>query len=815
MQGNPPLADSFVVVDLTEGIAGAYVTKILVDAGADVIKVEAPSGDPLRGRSPSGMPVDREIGGPLARYLNAGKASVVADCDTDDGLGFVHDLVRGADAVVWREGSYLCRHPDLSPESLRTLNPRALVLAMTPFGIDSPWRHRPANQFTLQAMSGGPFLRGQADLSPFVVGGNHGDYTEATLAVLGLLLARWRWHQTGRGELIDAAALDAMQLTHTMFPETLWDIVHRPYRAKRTEGLPGIHPTKDNWVGFWVTTGQQWLDFCSMVGRQDWLDDQSLLFMDNRAMRSSELTSIIDEWTLERTTAEIEELAAAFRIPVSPIARGDSADQIQHYVERGFFTRNEHTGLAHPEVWYEMSSSCGRAPFGPAPKLGEHTEAIKAAMPSPKMVPPADPRTDEVSLPFEGLRVADMTAYWAGPIITHFFALFGADVIHLESTIRPDGIRSAATVPLSQDYWWETSPFFIATNTNKRDLAVDMSKPDGRQVALDLLATCDVFIENFSPRVVGHLGIDYPDVTKVRSDIVMVRAPAFGIKGPWRDRVGYAPTVDQGSGLSWLTGPPDHRPMIGGAPSDSVGGLHGAIATLLALEHRRRTGEGALVESPQIRPGLSVMAEQFVEYSATGVVLNRIGNRSYDHAPQGAYRARDADHGDMPDDDWIALTVESDAQWRALCQLLGRADLAADAALAHVAGRQAQHERIDEAISAWSCDLGADAAVIGLLAAGIPAAHFVIPHERQELEPVVARNLYEWVDQPHVGRVRIIGFPVRFESGPEAWHRTPSPTLGQHNIEILRDLLGYDAARVEVLESTGIVGTKAEVNLGW
>jgi crotonobetainyl-CoA:carnitine CoA-transferase CaiB-like acyl-CoA transferase len=818
METIPPLDGTFRVLDLSDGIAGAYCTKVLADAGAEVTMVEPPGGRTLRNRSAGSGPVDPIYGSAFFQFLTCSKSSVVVDLGNDDDLELIDKLVSDADAIVWSENSQLCANPRLSVEALRSKAPHALVLALTGYGLTGPWAGRPSNEFVWQALAGSAWNHGSCHGEPVMIGGASGDYAQGTVGALGILFARTRAAHTGHGELIDVAGLEVLQLTHSMFPVTFLDMTGRPYRTERSDPIPGIHRTTDGWVGLWVTTGQQWLDFCTLTERFDWLEDPSLGNMNNRSDRHDELVGVIDAWAAARTTAEIIEYAELLRIPVAPIGNGEHLPTFDHYVERDSYTRHPRTGVTQPDVWYSMSNGARRRAFEPSPGLGEHTPALRSGGARTRPKPPAAaPATGDGSLPFTGLRIADMTAFWAGPIISHSMAMLGADVIHIESTKRPDGIRMATTWPMSKHGWWETSPFFNGTNTCKRDLAVDLQTDQGREVMHRLLAECDVLIENYSPRVMAQLGLDYETVSKIRPDIIMVRAPAFGTSGPWRDRVGYAPTIDQASGLAWITGVPDGKPLMIGAASDAVGGLHGCLAIQFALDYRRRTGKGMLIESPQIGPGLNISAEQVVTYSADGVVLGRIGNRSWVHAPQGVYRALDhpSAYQGVPADDWVAISIETDSQWSALCTVVGDAALMADSSLRTVEGRRGAHDRIDAVISAWCASRDSLGAARVLCEGGVPAARVVPPHEFAEIETLVARGFYETVHQPVAGEMRIVGFPIRFSSGPERWHHAPAPCLGEHNREILEGLLGMSRAEVDQLEADGIIGAETTVNLGW
>ncbi len=208
---------------------------------------------------------------------------------------------------------------------------------------------------------------------------------------------------------------------------------------------------------------------------------------------------------------------------------------------------------------------------------------------------------DREGRPLDGVRVFDFTSFWAGPIVGQLLGFFGADVIKVESVQRPDGTRLGTSYGAVGDRVWERAPLFQAVNTGKRGITLDLSQPEGRDLARRLLAKCDVFIENYSARVVEQFGLLDGDV---RHDLIVVRMPAFGLTGPWRDLPGFAQTMEQVSGLAWVTGFPDGPPLIPRGPCDPIGGLHAALATLLALGERDRTGLGQTVEVPLLGVGL-------------------------------------------------------------------------------------------------------------------------------------------------------------------------------------------------------------------
>jgi crotonobetainyl-CoA:carnitine CoA-transferase CaiB-like acyl-CoA transferase len=448
--------------------------------------------------------------------------------------------------------------------------------------------------------SGGASSRGRADREPLAVGGSYGDWILGLFGAVALVTAHQRGRTSGRGEVVDVAALDALHLTQTMFGPTHFSASGRPLRGARVRTIPLTHPTIDGYVGFQITTGQQWQDFCIMVDRPEWTEDPSLTRFDDRIARFDEVNGVIDDWTSRRTTAEVVELAVALRLPVAPVTDGISVQHLEQVVARQWYVENP-DGFTQPDVHYTFHGSAGRRRFGPAPILGQDTERPPIA---PRERKAASGHGDRPALPFEGLRIADFTAFWAGPIIGHYFAMLGADVIHVESAGRPDGLRAATLRFDMSEGWWEASPAFAGTNTNKRDLTLDMSTDRGRELARHLVASCDLLIENYSPRVMAQWGLDYERLRQLKPDLIMVRAPGFGLTGPWADRVAYATTIEQACGSAWMTGYPDDRPDVAGGSMDPVAGTHAVFAILLALEHRRRTGDGMQIEVPQFTSGI-------------------------------------------------------------------------------------------------------------------------------------------------------------------------------------------------------------------
>ena len=799
----PPLT-GYRVIDLSTGIAGAYCTKLLADGGADVIKVEAPEGDPLRRWSASGADIPADGDGALFSFLAGAKHSVVADAGEDAEL--VNRLLASADAAVWSAGSKVAEHKDFTPHAIHGRYPHLTVTAITAFGLEGPWRDRAATEFTLQAWSGGivGLGRGEQERAPVFVGGQVGEYLAGAYASAATLTSRCRRIDGGAGELLDLSMLETQILCLTYYPVTYFELLGRPWRDMRRPTIPGVAQAKDGLIDIGCGTAQQWFDLCAMVGHPEWIDEElSLTITESANVYADEIYA----WVASTPVDEIRELATAFRIPNAPVANGANVTSFDQFVERGSFVRNPRDGFQQPSHPYRIRPAQLREPQ-PAPRLGEHTEDYRTA----QLPPRPGPTGEAKPLLFTGLRVLDLTTFWAGPCGTHYLAMLGAEVIHVESTRRPDGTRLIAGIPITEDQWWEKSPIFEALNTNKKGLTLDLQTVRGRELLRELIATCDVVVENFTPRVLDQIGLDFAALQSIRPDVVMVRMPGFGLEGPWRDNPAFAYVIEAASGVSWLTGYADRTPYDPYSIGDPNAGVHALNGILLALEHRRRTGEGVFVEAAMVDAALSISAEQVIEYSAYGALLQRDGNRGPTAAPQNLYLSADTDEfGRL--DSWVAIAVATDEQWESLCLALGSPSWATDPTLSIEAGRRTHQDAIDEHLSTWCESRSRDDIVATLWDAGVPVAKVLQPHRQTEIEQLPFRGFFEEVEHPVNGRARLSTVPIRFSSGPQLFHANPAPTLGQHNHELLAEL-GLTRAEIADLEASGVIGVTPAMRSG-
>ena len=670
-EGRLPL-EGLRVLDLTTEIAGPYATKLLVDAGADVIKLEAPDGDPLRRWSASHTPIAGGTNGALFDFLNTSKRSAVADLETDAGRRLFLDLAATVDLVIESLEPGRLDALGLGWETLHALSPTLSLVSISPWGGTGPWANRPATEWTLQAATGATAFRGLPERGPVGAGGRVGEWCASAYAATGALAAFLSARRTGQGQHVDLSIFECLLHTITIYHASINSAFH-PGPLPQALETPSIEPAQDGWVGFCTYTGQQWKDFCSMIGRPELAEGEKYFDSIARMKELPFIQEAMHAWTREHTIDEIIEVSSLLRIPCVPIGDGRTVLEIEHFKERGVYIDNPR-GFKQPRVPYRMDHD--ERPLEPAPALGGDQAAVEAEVSTAR--PLLGEPSGESAAPLEGLRVVDLTAFWAGPTVTNCLAQLGADVVKIESIQRPDGMRFMGTRPGEDFYEW--GPVYHGVNPGKRCITLDLNQERGIGILRRLIEGADVLTENFSARVMENFGLTWETLHSWNPRLIVVRMPAFGLDGPWKDRAGWASNVDQVSGMSWVTGYDENFPIIVRAACDPVGGMHAAFALLLGLETRRRTGKGQLIEVPLVESALTLAAEQVVEYTAYGELLTRSGNRGPYAAPQGIYPTTDADEP-------LALAVTSDAQWQALRELLGSPEWASDPRLETEAGR--------------------------------------------------------------------------------------------------------------------------------
>ena len=397
-------------------------------------------------------------------------------------------------------------------------------------------------------------------------------------------------------------------------------------------------------------------------------------------------------------------------------------------------------------------------------------------------------------LPLRDIRVADLTRAWAGPYATKMLGDMGAEVIKIEAPFRPDGRISGSYFPDNDPGTqpWNRNGVFDKNNRSKLGVALDLQKPEGKDVFRQLIATSDVVVENYTPRVMMQLGLSYDELVKIKPDIILVSLPGYGQDGPERDWVAYGTTLDSHCGLTQITGyagGPPHRMAI--AIGDPIAGMFGTMAVMFALHQRRRTGTGQHVDLAQAETLTQLMGAPLADWSMNRRIWPRTGNRDRTHVPQGVYPCEGRDQ-------WVAISVRSDDDWQALCLALGRQDLTHR--FPSVAARRPAHDEIDGIIAEWTRRMTKEAAMACLQQAGVPAGAVFSAKDLLFDPHLRARGFFEVVNHAEAGPRPQLGMSWKLSETPGHITRA-APRFAEHNRQVFGDLLGLTCADIDELKA--------------
>ena len=413
--------------------------------------------------------------------------------------------------------------------------------------------------------------------------------------------------------------------------------------------------------------------------------------------------------------------------------------------------------------------------------------------------------------PLDGIRVADFSWFGAGPIAGQALATYGAEVVRVESSKRLDSLRVGQPFKLDDEgkpiSSYNVSGYFNNFNAGKLSFTLDMNTPKGKELAHRLVVESDVFLTNFTPRVVDRWELGYEQLKRINPRIIAAYAPMQGMEGPHRDFLGFGAVLTPVTGISHLSGFP-HRPPIGvgtNYPDYVVNPGHTVTAILAALRYRNRTGKGQMVELPQVESVVNILGTSLLHYLANGVNEGRIGNRHPAAAPHGAFRCADDPTSLGSEDRWVAIACRTDVQWQALCDAFGHSAMATDTKYATLADRKANEDQLEAMVGEWVRELRAEDVAVLLQSRGVPAG--VVQNSQDILdkdEHMKARGYYQYLDHSETGRSAYDGPGARLSLTP-AGHRAPAPLLGEHTFEVCERVLGLDPDETGELVAAGIL----------
>ncbi len=770
-----------------------YCGKLFADFGADVIKIEPTGGDSRRAVPPLLDAGNDGMESGTFAWLNTNKHSVIADEMR------IRALLECADLLLDARPRTEMESGALTHQHLRTTNPGLTVVALSWFGESGPYRDFAASDATARALAGLVNLVGPVDGPPILASpdGQAGIVAglAAFIAAASGLYSRERGSR--RFEVSTHEALATISEYETA--------VALSGLGRRRNGVNWfgrnypvtIYPTKHGLLGVTVVTPAQWQEFCTMLGRPELAEASRFSVNVDRITRADELDAIFAPILATRTAEDWFQLGLRHKLPLCIVPMmGELLRQSIHR-ERGVFAPVR-IGAAcfEAQVLPQRLTQTPPRRGGTAPLAGTHAGGWSSAE---SVLPPSPGLAAGCDGPLSGVRIIDLTMGWAGPSATRHMADLGAEVIKVEACQYPDWWRGTdKRAAFFEQKLYEKSYWYHIMNRNKLGVTLDLTTEDGKHLLKQLVAGADAVVENYSVEVLPKLGLGYEALRAVRPDLVMVSMPAFGTGNAWSTCRAYGSTLEQASGLPTLTGFPHDPPTMNHtAYGDPIGGYNAAAALLIALIHRKRTGLGQLIDLSQVECMMPMVAPALIAQSALGEIPRRLGNRHPVHVPQGAFRC-------AGEDAWIVLTVTGNAEWRRLCGLIHRPDLAGLDRLA----RHACADEIEAAIGLWAGARTADQAMAELQEAHIAAGASRTPLALTQDPHLLARGFWREADNPFMGRHLHAAAPFREGQAPYPLVR-PSPTLGQHNEQVLGKLLGLAGAELARLAEAGVIGTKA------
>jgi benzylsuccinate CoA-transferase BbsF subunit len=389
--------------------------------------------------------------------------------------------------------------------------------------------------------------------------------------------------------------------------------------------------------------------------------------------------------------------------------------------------------------------------------------------------------------PLDGLRIVDFGWILSIPHCCSWLGTMGAEVIRVESMKSLDLVRIMA--PADAEPGPNRGAVFNGLNYSKKSITLNVASERGRALALDLVRRSDVVTQNYATGVFEKLGLGYETLKAVKPDIIMVTGSTLGTTGPERMATGWGPNVCAYAGLPGISGYRGGPPVdLGGTWPDYAIGTMLVFAVLTAVHHRNRTGEGQHVEVAMGEAVTAMIPEAVIDYTWNGRETPRNGNRDPQMAPHDVYPCAGADR-------WIAIEVQDDAGWRALCTVIGRPELAADPRFATAKARLEREDELDALVGAWTREHDVYEAMHILQAAGVAAGPVMTTDDQMADPHFQARGFAVEIDHPEVGARAVAGIPAKFSAMPELAYG-PAPCLGEHNDEVFGGLLGLSREEI-------------------
>ena len=802
------MLEPYRVLDFTDE-RGELGPMLLGDLGADVIRVEPPGGTPSRRTQPLADDESGDLASLSFRAFNRNKRSIVLDVDgTPADRDVLKQLIASADFLFESSPPSMLEGFGITAAEVRTANPHIVHVRISPFGIDGPRAGDLGNDLVVAALGGPMSLQGPHERAPLRISVPQVWRHTGAEAAASALVAHARMRRTGEAQFVDLSAQCVM--TWTML-QAMGAHAIQGFDFERDDsrmiGVEIVHACRDGHIVALPMSRvvQGLLDWMIADGildasarEADWeAFDQSLRDPTVEARWSmAEMVALLRAFFARHTKRELFDFGIEHGITLAPVGTMSELLGLEHLAVRGYW-RDLASGDKAPGLWARSGpeSEALLSVRREAPGLDAHGTEIRESLRATEARPaPAAEADEEERLPFAGIKVADFAWVGVGPISSKYLADHGATVVRVESENRPDVLRGGP--PFKDNVpGWNRSQFYGDFNTSKFGLALDMKRDEGLAVAKRLIAWADVMVESFAPGAMQRMGLDYAEVRKLNPGIIMVSTCLMGQTGPARAMAGYGYHAAAIAGFYEVTGWPDMAPSgPWTAYTDTIAPRFVSTIIAAALDRRRRTGKGCFIDLAQLEASLHFLAPEILDHQVNGRSVTRIGNRSRFAAPQGAYRC-------AGEDDWVAIAVETDAQWRALCANVPGLDAGAYPANDD---RLAAHDEIDAVLTAWTAERAPEDVAALLQAAGVPSGKVQRSSDLAKDPQYKHRSFFREYEHGEMGAVAYAGHQYRI-SGYNNGPRGPAPLLGEHSFEVLTNLLGLSEEEVSEVFASGAI----------
>ena len=788
----PRLLEGYRALDLTDR-KGQMCGRFLADLGVEVIKIEPPGGDPVRRQPP--FAGDTSL---VFAHLNANKRTLELDLRTAAGRERLQGLAAGTDILVESGAPGWMSGLELDYDRLSEINPGLIMASITGFGQWGPHSGFSCNDLVVFAMCGLMSISGDPDGAPCAPPETQAYYFGSLMAALGIVAALHRRERTGAGDWIDVSMQEALATQEHMVRlyANEGDVHHRAGSQHQHVAPARIFPCRDGHVYIYVSR-QHWQRFLDIwPDHPEDFDAPEYLNNLYRRARADIINPAVSEFTRRHSMEELTRLLQSNRIPCLPVNRPlgflrDPHVEGRHFVQEVPYP--DGNSLIQPALPCLFS---GVRPRVEAPAADD--SAADAAATDGGAVRTSSGRAADAGvqgLPLEGLRVLSFDHVLAGPFGMMLLADLGAEVLKVESA--KGGLDPFRFFGTGDDP--NASPRFLEFNRNKRSVTVNLKHAEGPGLIRELAQHCDLVLDNFAARVMPGLGLDYEHLVQHKPDIVTLRMPGLGATGPKKDSLTLGTIITGFTGFTWLWNEsPEVDPPVGAGTvlPDYVSGVMAAILSVAVTLYRRRTGRGMAMDMAQAEAAAFLIGTAMIQAANTDTEPVAVGNRSLYHAPYGIYACEG-------DDRWCVIATEDDAQWRKLAAAIGRPEMADDSRFLDVKDRLRNRDELDAIIEEWTRTRDRHEVMRMLQAEGVPCGAVQNGADLVENDPhLQARGFLGTHDNPRFGRLTLPCLPIRFArtAASQDW---VFPDLGRDTDRTLRDVLGYDDARIRQLREDG------------